>query len=171
MLFSISFYKFTTQCTAVDLSTHAATKMMTRSKTREAAENHSPNIEVSKKMMEKHASIESVMTLEEFNSRNSSYNEHNCSLDDNFNTSFTSSTTDSVITEDFQDAESTLQASDNIQYGANSAMSGSDGTLVPSSVTGLTIEAAETTAGDQHAPTTEAMDGTIQVMTAAMETT
>ena len=79
--------------------------MMTRSKTREAAENFLPNIAVSKKMMEKHASIESVMTLEELNSMNSSYNEHNCSLDDNFNTSFTSSTTESGITEDFQDAD------------------------------------------------------------------
>ena len=53
--------------------------MMTRSKTREAAENFSPNIVVSKKMMEKHASIESVMMIEEFNSRNSSDNEHDCS--------------------------------------------------------------------------------------------
>ena len=44
-----------TQCTAVDLVTQAAEKMMTRSKTREAAENFSPNIVVSKKMMEKHA--------------------------------------------------------------------------------------------------------------------
>ena len=86
---------------------------------------------------------------------NSSYNEHNCSLDNNFNTSFTSSTTESGITEDFQDAESTLQASDNIQPGENSTMSGSDGTLVPPSVTGLTTEAAETSAEDQHAPTTE----------------
>ena len=67
--------------------------MMTRSKTHEAAENFSLNIVVSKKMIEKHASIESGMTLEEFNSMNSSDNEHNCSLDDNFNTSFTSSTT------------------------------------------------------------------------------
>ena len=64
--------------------------MMTRSKTREAAENFSPNIVASNKMMEKHASIKSVMTLEEFNSMNSSDDEHNCSLDDNFNTSFTS---------------------------------------------------------------------------------
>ena len=78
--------------------------------------------------MEKHASIKSVMTLEVFNSMNSGYNEHNCSLDDNLNTSFTSSTTESGITEDFQDAESTLQASD------NSKMSGSDGTLLPASV-------------------------------------
>ena len=77
---------------------------MRRSKTHEAAGNFSPNIVVSKKIMEKHASIESVMTLEEFNSMNSSYNEHNCSLDDNFNTSFTSSTTKSGIAEDFQDS-------------------------------------------------------------------
>ena len=82
-------------------ATQAAAKMMTRSKTHEAAENFSANTVGSKKMMEKHASIESVMTLEVFNSMNSSYNEHNCSLDDNFNTSFTSSTTESVITEDF----------------------------------------------------------------------
>ena len=84
------------------------------------------------------------MTLEEFISMNSSDNEHNCSLDDNFNTSFTPLTTDSGVTEDFQDAESTLQASDNIQHGANSTMSGSDGTLLLASVTGLTTEAAET---------------------------
>ena len=96
---------------------------MTRSKTCEAAENFSANIVGSKKMMEKHASIESVMTLEEFNSVNSSDNEHNCSLDDNFNTSLTSLTTDSGVTEDFQGAESTLQASDNIQPGANSTTS------------------------------------------------
>ena len=75
--------------------------MMTRSKTCEAAENFSPNIVVSKKMIEKRESIESVMRLEEFNSMNSSDNEHNCSLDDNLNTSFTSSTTESGITEDF----------------------------------------------------------------------
>ena len=67
---------------------------MKRSKTRAAAENFSPNIVVSKKMLEKHWSIESVMQLEEFNSLNSSDNEHNCSLDDNFNTLFTSSTAD-----------------------------------------------------------------------------
>ena len=58
---------------------------MTRSKTREAAENFSPNIVVSNKMIEKHASIESVMMLEEFNRMNTTV--HNCSLDDNFNTS------------------------------------------------------------------------------------
>ena len=127
---------------------------MTRSKTREAAETFSPNIVVSKKIVEKHASIESVMTLEEFNGIDSSDNEHNCSLDDNFNTSFTSSTTESGITEDFQDTESTLQASDNIQSGPNSTMSGSDGALLPSSVTGLTTEAAETTAEYQRVPTT-----------------
>ena len=69
--------------------------------------------------------------LEELNSMNSSYNEYNYSLDDNFNTSFTSSPTESGITEDFQDAESTLQASDNIQPGANCTMSGYDGTLLP----------------------------------------
>ena len=103
-------------------------------------------------MMEKHASIESVMMLEEFNSVIFSDNDHNCSLNDNFNASLTSLTTDSGVTENFQDAESTLQASDNIQPGANSTTSGSDGTLLPASVTGLTREATETTAGDQHAP-------------------
>ena len=101
------------------------------------------------------------MPLEEFNRMNSSNNEDNCSLDKNFNTSFTSSTTESGITEDFQDSESTLQASDSIQPGANSTMSGFDGTLLPSSVTSLIREAAETTDEDQHAPTTEATDGTI----------
>ena len=139
---------------------------MTRNKMREAAENFSPNIVGSKKIMAKHASIESIMSQEELNSMNNSDNEDNCSVDENFNTSFTSSTTESGITEDFQDAESTLQASDNIQPGANSAMSGSDGTLLPASKTGETREAAETTAEDQHAPTTEATDGTMAVATA-----
>ena len=69
------------------------------------------------------------MTLEEFKTVNSNDNEHNCSLDYNyFNMSLASSTTDSGVTEDFQDAESTLQASDNIQPGANSTTSGYDGT-------------------------------------------
>ena len=109
----------TTPPTALRLTyaTPAAAKMMTRSKTREAAENFSANIVGSKKIMENHASIESVMMLEEFNSMNRSDNEYNCSLDDNFNTSLTSSITDSGVTEDFQDAESTLQASDNIRLG------------------------------------------------------
>ena len=53
---------YTTHCTAADLATQAAAKMM-RNKMREAAENFSPNIVGSKKMMEKHASIESVMRL------------------------------------------------------------------------------------------------------------
>ena len=144
---------------------------MTRSKTREVAENFSPNIAVSKKMIEKHTSIESVMTLEEFNSMNRSDNEHNCSLDDNFNTSFTSSTTESGISKDFQDANSTKQASDSVQPGLNSTMSGSDGTLLPASVTGLTTEAAESTAEYQHAPTTEAMDGSMTVATTATKPT
>ena len=48
-------------------------------------------------------------------------------MDDNFDTSLTFSTTESGITEDFQNAESTLQASDNIEPGANSAMSGPEG--------------------------------------------
>ena len=105
---------------------------MTRSKTCETAENFSPNIVGSKKIMAKHASIESVE--EELNSMNNNDNEDNCSIDENFNTSLTSSTTESGITEDFQDAESTLHGSDNIQPGANSAMSGSDGTMLPASV-------------------------------------
>ena len=92
-------------------------------------------------------------------------------LDKDFNTSFTSSTTESGITWDFQDAQNTLQASDNIQPGANSAMSGSDDTLLPASVTGQTREAAETTTEDQHAPTTEATDGTMPVATTATEPT
>ena len=50
-------------------------------------------------------------------------------------------------------------------------MSASDGTPLPASVIGLTTEAAETTAEDQHAPTTEAMDGTMQVTTATTEPT
>ena len=144
---------------------------MTRSKTHEAAENFSPNIVGSKKIMAKHASIVSVMSQEELNSMNNSDNEDNCSIDDNFKTSLTSSTTESGITDDFQDAESTLQASDNIQPGANSAMSGSDGTLLMASVTGRTREAAETTAEDQHAPITEAMDGTMTVATATITPT
>ena len=90
------------------------------------------------------------MSQEELNSMNNSDNEDNCSVDDNFDNSLTSSTTKSGITENFQDAESTLQASDNIQPGANSAMSGSDGTLLTASVTGETKAAAETTAEDQH---------------------
>ena len=180
---------YTTHYTTVDLATQAAAKMMTRSKTHEAAENFSPNIVGRKKIMEKHASIESVMKLEEFNCMNSSDNENNCSLDDNFNIPFTSLTTDSGVTEDFQDAESALQASENIQPDANSTMSGSDSTLLLASVTGLTREAVETTAGDQHAPntkamddsmtvatiatkpTTDAMDGTMPVVTASMEPT
>ena len=111
------------------------------------------------------------MTLEEFNSMNRSDNEHNCSLNDNFNTSFTSSTTDCGITEDFQAPERTLEASDSIQPEVNSTTSGSDGTLLPASVTGLTREAAETTAGDQHAPTTEATDGSMRVAPATTEPT
>ena len=75
------------------------------------------------------------MTLEEFNSMNSSDNEHNCSWDDNFNTSCTSSTTDSGVTEDFQDAQSTLQSSDNILPVANSTTTEFDDTLLPASVT------------------------------------
>ena len=104
---------------------------MTRSKMREAEENFSPNIVGSKKIMAKHASIESVMLHQKFNSMNNSDNEDNCSLDENCNNSFTSSTTESGITEDFQDAESTLQTSDNIEPRANSTISGSDGTLLP----------------------------------------
>ena len=143
---------------------------MTKSKTREAAENFSPNIVGSKKIMAKHASIVSVMQ-EELNSMNNSNNEDNCSVDGNFDTSLTSSTTESGITEDFQDAESTLQASDNIQPGANSAMSGPDGTLLTASVTGETREAAETTAEDQQTPTIEATDGTMPMATTATEPT
>ena len=45
---------------------------MHRSKTREAAENFSPNIVGSKKIMAKHASIESVLPQEELNSMNNS---------------------------------------------------------------------------------------------------
>ena len=136
-----------------------------------AAENFSPNIVGSKKIMAKHASIVSVMSQGELNSMNNSANEDNCSVDDNFNTSLTSSTTESGITEDFQDAESTLQASDNIQPGANSAMSGPDGTLISASVTGETREAAGTTAEDQRAPTTEATDGIMTVATATTSPT
>ena len=80
--------------------------------------------------MAKPALIESVMPQEELDSMNNCDNEDNCSLDENFNTSFTSST----ITGDFQDAESILQASDNIQPGANSTMSGFDDNMLPSSV-------------------------------------
>ena len=119
----------------------------------------------------KHASIVSVMLLEGFNSMNSSDNEDNCSVDKNFNTSFTSLTTESGTTEDFPDAESTLQASDNIQPRANNTMSGSDGTLLPVSATGLTREAADTTDGDQQALTTEATDGTMPAATTATEPT
>ena len=48
---------YTTHCTAVDLATQAAAKIMTSSKTCEAADNVSPNIVGSKKMMEKHAQL------------------------------------------------------------------------------------------------------------------
>ena len=64
-----------------------------------------------------------------------------------------------------------MQASDNIQPVANSTMSGSDGTLLPASVAGLTREAAETTDEDQHASTIEATDGTMPVASAAPEQT
>ena len=162
---------YTTHCTAVDLATQAAAKVMTRSNTQEATENFSPNIVGSKKIMEKHASIESVMPLEELNSMNSSDNEDNCSLDVDFNTSFTSSNTESGITEDFQDSEGTLQAYDNIQPGESNTMSESGGTMLPASVTGLTRAAAETTVEYQHAPTIEATDGTMRVATTATKPT
>ena len=64
-----------------------------------------------------------------------------------------------------------MQASDNIQPVANTTMSGSDGTLLPASVAGLTREATETTDEDQHASTIEATDGTMPVPSAAPEQT
>ena len=50
-------------------------------------------------------------------------------------------------------------------------MSGSDSTLLPASVTGLTKEAAETTDEDQQAPNTEATDSTMPVVTATTDPT
>ena len=87
----------------------------------------------------KRAYREGVMPIENFHNMRSSDNENNCSLYEDFNTQFTSTTTDSSITEGIEGAPSALQASDKIQLGTHSTLSGPNSTLLAASVTsGLT---------------------------------